>query len=337
MERFRSDLERRAAPAMQTRTKASVMALLAGFPDRIARHTGSGTYQFPSGRIASLPKETRAAMSLFPSWIIAPEVDAGEREGRIFSFEVPDETEALEWLSLHAVTKTGVVYADGRSGGSAGVRKTEYTLYGKIILSEKRVEANQEDLARAWCASVRKAGFAALPWSPVSLSFLLRSRFWYQKNGKDASHLENDRLLETLEDWLLPFVPSKGSLSAGSLLDALRFLTDAGRIDREVPLRIDLPSGISRPLVYEEITPGEAPVPVLETRIQDLFGCADTPTVLGEPVLLRLLSPAHRPLQITRDLAGFWRNTWPEVIKEMKGRYPKHKWPEKPSEMSTSR
>jgi ATP-dependent helicase HrpB len=81
----------------------------------------------------------------------------------------------------------------------------------------------------------------------------------------------------------------------------------------------------------EEIDPAEGIVPVLETRVQDLFGLADTPRVCGLPVLIRLLSPARRPLQITRDLAGFWRNTWPEVVKEMKGRYPKHRWPADPT------
>ena len=142
--------------------------------------------------------------------------------------------------------------------------------------------------------------------------------------------MSEDALLASLESWLAPFIPSDGRLSAQHPPAALRYRADARIIDSEAPERIALPNGISRPLAYEDLGTGEGAVPVLEIRIQDLFGCGETPLVLGRPVLLRLLSPARRPLQITSDLAGFWKNTWPEVRKEMKGRYPKHKWPEDP-------
>lgn len=336
--RFRSDLIRRIGSEADQASADSIeskrnpaMGLLAGFPDRIARHTGNGIYQFPSGRLASLPRDDRSASVRHPLWIVAPEADAGEREGRIWSYEPLPEESAVKWLERRAARISEVVFLDGKTGGGSGVKKTEYLMYGKLVLSERRVEPTGEDIARACCAHIRRVGSSALPWTEAARSFANRAGFWFrQKPDQSASPMDDTALLESLEEWLLPFIPSKGTISAEAFLDALRYRCDALSIDREVPSRITLPSGISRPVEYQELVPGNGPVPVLEIRIQDLFGCPETPRILGIPVLLRLLSPARRPLQITGDLAGFWKNTWPEVIKEMKGRYPKHKWPDDP-------
>ena len=104
-----------------------------------------------------------------------------------------------------------------------------------------------------------------------------------------------------------------------------------------MPLKIKLANGIERPLSWEESAAGVPPTPVLETRVQDLYGCRSTPEILGEPIVLKLLSPARRPVQITRDLAGFWAGSWKEVRKDMKGRYPRHDWPENPAESAPLR
>ena len=128
------------------------------------------------------------------------------------------------------------------------------------------------------------------------------------------------------ETWLTPFIPQNGRLSAEVVLQALRYALDGEGVDRDVPLKLKLENGRERRLSYEVLDKAEGPIPVLEVIIQQMFGCTKTPTVMGVPVLLRLLSPARRPLQVTRDLAGFWQNTWLEVCKEMKGRYPKHNW-----------
>lgn len=128
------------------------------------------------------------------------------------------------------------------------------------------------------------------------------------------------------EKWLTAFIPRDGRLTAETVLQALRYALDGEGVDRDVPLRLKLENGRERRLTYEVLEKAEGPVPVLEVIIQQMFGCTETPRVMGEPVLLRLLSPARRPLQITKDLGGFWKNTWPEVCKEMKGRYPKHNW-----------
>lgn len=131
-----------------------------------------------------------------------------------------------------------------------------------------------------------------------------------------------------LEDWLVPFLGGTNKVSERSVYEGLHWFCDGAALDRELPLLITLPNGKRRKLTYEMIA-GRVQ-PVLEVVIQDLFGCPETPRVAGIPVLLRLLSPARRPLQVTSDLAGFWRSTWPEVCKEMRGRYPKHNWDFKP-------
>lgn len=329
-ERFTLDLERRIG-SRGKKAGAGSIALLAGFPDRIARHTGDGVYQFPSGRLASLPKSVRSATARPPEWIVAPEVDAGDREGRIYSFEALDEKTAEAWLEKHCTKETRTEFQGGKYVPGAKTITTEFRLYGKLVLGERRLENVPGDAARAIVAAVRKDGLALLPWAKASEDFLARARFReLKKNGLEGGKSGDDALLASLEEWLVPFIPADGRIFAETLLDALRWHLDGSSVDRDVPQRILLANGLSRPLLYEELAPGEGPIPVLETRIQDLFGCPDTPRILGTPVLLRLLSPAKRPLQITRDLAGFWKNTWPEVIKEMKGRYPKHKWPENP-------
>lgn len=362
---------------------AGALCLLAGFPDRLAHHTGSGVYQFPSGRKASLPREYLAKTNdaALPEWIIAPDADAGEREGRIYRWETAcahalkadaalsahqalSEADALAvWLAAHQSVRVEAEFV-----GAAGVqklKKTEYTCYGEIILKERRLEATADDTAAAWETLVRRNGVRALPWNEACDAFLLRWEFRVRHlagapkadktQGTTTGALKaeesavqapgalkaddafsasvanpaDERLHDLAahpETWLTPFIPRDGRLSAQTVLQALRYALDGEGVDRDVPLKLKLENGRERRLTYEVLDKAAGPIPVLEVIIQQMFGCTKTPAVMGEPVLLRLLSPARRPLQITKDLGGFWKNTWPEVCKEMKGRYPKHNW-----------
>lgn len=340
-ERFRADLERRVASVSKGSGFSRVsgpLALLEGFPDRIARHSGDGVYQFPSGRLASLPQAVRKNTARPPAWIVAPDVDAGEREGRIYAFEILPEEEALAWLERHAKEIPEISFSGGSSLRDGKPVKIVRTMYGKILLSERRAPMEADDIKSAVCASIRKTGLSSLPWSDASISFLVRARFALKAGADDRKHAADDEvLLESLEDWLVPFLPANGGISAEALLDALRYRLDGSAVDRDAPSRITLENGLSRPLSYEEIAPGEGPVPVLETRIPDLYGCTATPRVAGTPVLIKLLSPAGRPMQITRDLSGFWKGSWADVRKDMRGRYPKHDWPENPALASPPR
>ena len=150
--------------------------------------------------------------------------------------------------------------------------------------------------------------------------------------------LSDEVLLDTLDDWLAPAFAGKtrlDALSADELAEALKSGIDwatRNRIDQLAPTRIDVPSGLARNIDYRLDDRGDAAPPVLAVKLQELFGLADTPRVGGGriPVTLHLLSPAGRPIQVTQDLHGFWERTYPEVKKELKGRYPRHPWPDDP-------
>ena len=326
--RFCSDLEQRIARVSGTLCSgncadgraaargmsASSFALLSGFPDRLARLCDiSGVYRFPSGRIASLPGNERQNTSGFPEWIAAPEADAGEREGRIYSYEEIPAEEALVWLEGRTENRTSSEFADG----TRRILKTESVCYGKITISSKKVAAVPGDFADAACAAVEKNGFGWLPSSERISEFLVRAEF-YGKHDCGSGYLAS-----AVREWLPPFLTGT-AVTEESVYQALRYFLDGDSVDKNVPQRITMPNGKSYRLSYEK-NGGEIR-PVLEIIIQQIFGCFETPRVAGVPVLVKLLSPARRPLQITDDLAGFWKNTWPEVCREMKGRYPKHNW-----------
>jgi ATP-dependent helicase HrpB len=150
--------------------------------------------------------------------------------------------------------------------------------------------------------------------------------------------LGDEALLATLDDWLRPAFAGKArldALSADELAEALKSPLDwplRQRIDRLAPTHVDVPSGLQRRIDYAIGDDGRAAPPVLAVKLQELFGLADTPRIADGrvPLTVHLLSPAGRPLQVTRDLRSFWENTYPEVRREMKGRYPRHPWPEDP-------
>ncbi len=317
--------------------------LLSGFPDRLARlRENTGLYQFPSGRFASLPAAIKQSSSGFSEWIIAPEADAGERTGKIYSFENICTADAENWLKnrVKKIIKTEFVE------GTRKLRKTEYTCYGKIILLTKKLETESGDTAEAVCNAVETYGISWLPLTDKTKDFLLRVQFYIQQTNSgnhtfyikpdpDSRNIEAQRipdpsnLAENVREWFLPFLSKDNSITGQMVYEALYWYFDGKNIDRCVPCQLTIPNGKTYKLYYEKRTNTDNKPyvqPVLEIIIQQIFGCFETPHILGCPVLLKLLSPARRPLQITDDLAGFWQNTWPEVCREMKGRYPKHNW-----------
>lgn len=304
----------------------TAVALLAGYPDRLAVSMGSGLYQFPSGRTAVMDRETVQNRNLFPRWIVAPDVDAGERCGKIYAWEPVPDAVASSWLDERKEISVESVF-ETDSKNRRRLVTTEYSRYGKIILSSRPVSLPPEQIAIAVCSAVKAGGFNMLPFSEQAESFLLRARFrarYVRDADMPSEKLSEAALLDALDSWLLPFLPPGGKLDEQTVADALYWYCDGAKVDYDVPLQIILPNGKKRRIRYEQ-SAGDV-IPVLETVVQDLFGCFETPRIAGVRVLLRLLSPARRPLQVTSDLAGFWRNTWPNICKEMKGRYPKHNW-----------
>jgi ATP-dependent helicase HrpB len=310
-------------------------ALLAGFPDRLARLADdTGTYKFPSGRTALLPRNERESTATFPEWIIAPEADAGERSGKIYSYEILADVDVQQWLTERT---TAVIDREFKMiQGKRKLKKTEYRCYGRIVIAQRSLPPNPDDTAEAIYTTVQKNGIEWLPLSEKTENFLLKVRFYNQQ--KKITQPRSEHLAENIREWLGPFLGSAGN-DAGSVLspqkihDALYWFLDGHQIEQSVPEKIKLTNGNLRKISYSvtgEKTPDglskQIIRPVLEIIIQQIFGCFETPKIMGMPVLLKLLSPARRPLQITDDLKGFWQNTWPEICKEMKGRYPKHNW-----------
>ncbi|MCR4939813.1 MAG: DEAD/DEAH box helicase [Treponemataceae bacterium] len=371
-----------------------ILCLLAGFPDRAAYSLGEGKYIFPSGRQASLLDSDKKLLSpSFPQWIIAIEADAGDREGRIYSFEIiPQEpssspwkeksqqkqtelTEAFSvWLEARTEARVSVAFVDKQH---SKLKKMETVFFGKIPLKTKVLPASAEDATAAWCSLALEEGIRALPWNDACSRFLARADFfrrhskgsggpkaesrpeteeswaeteeirpeteesrpdseesWAEterstvgstKTYKSPQNLEESLAL-SVKEWLPPFISAGTRLTPEDLLSALRWKLDGDTVDKNVPERLKLSNGRNCKVTYETRDSRKGASPVIEIIIQQLFGCFTTPKIMGEPVLLKLLSPARRPLQVTSDLENFWKNTWPEICKEMKGRYPKHNW-----------
>ncbi|MGH8517114.1 MAG: ATP-dependent helicase HrpB, partial [Panacagrimonas sp.] len=207
---------------------------------------------------------------------------------------------------------------------------------GAIVLSARRI-ANAGDEARdAMIAGIRRLGLGALPWSEAARQWqarVMRLRHWQSEGAwPDVS---DEALMASLEDWLAPWldgVTRRAHLDGLDLAQILNAMLDHGQqqdLARLAPTHLTVPSGQRRPLTY---APPPAH-PALEVKLQEMFGCAQTPTVCAGrvPVLLHLLSPAQRPVAVTQDLAGFWERGYLDVRKDLRGRYPRHPWPDNPS------
>jgi ATP-dependent helicase HrpB len=196
----------------------------------------------------------------------------------------------------------------------------------------KPVEPNA-DTAKLLAEGIAALGIDRLPWSKSQLQLRDRVQFLCKVEGGEWPDLSNDALARSPAEWLAPFLAGKIALSqigAGELpaaLDALLPWALRKRLDAEAPTHFTAPSGSQVPIDYEA-----EPGPTISIRVQELFGLARHPSIAGGRVALviELLSPAHRPVQVTRDLPGFWRGSYKEVKTEMRGRYPRHPWPDDP-------
>lgn len=308
-----------------------VGALLAwAYPDRIARErpAGSGRYLLANGRGAALPQECSGE----GSWLVAASVDGRAREGRIF-LAAPLQPSALDSLFGETTGWQNEVYWDS---ASAAVISREVRRFGALILESRPLaHADAEAVSRAMLDGVREMGIAVLPWSEQSRQLqarLLSLRAWLE--GEGWPDFSDAALLAGLERWLLPWLSGVSRRSQLVRLDMTAILlgqldwSRQQRLEQAAPTHLQVPSGSRKKLQYHS----DGAAPVLAVKLQELFGLAETPAVADGrvAVMLHLLSPAQRPLQVTQDLKSFWNNTYPEVKKEMKGRYPKHPWPDDP-------
>ena len=316
--RFINDLERRLKTCSYTNDfdNKTDFLILCGYPDRLAKRTSEpgkepAEYQFAGGRQARLYKPSA------PKWVVAPEVMSGQKEAAIFDFVELPEPAITEYLEKHSQLRQICSFENGN------LQKLEQKCFGKLVLASKKLPTSNEDFAQAWLTQIAEKGIECLPTNDKIESLLLRTEFVEQQNGTQNNTSLNERLRTTASEWLIPFMAGKTQLTAATVYDALYWYLNGAETDRLAPETITLENGRRCKVKYEK----QAEIrPVIEIIIQRIFGCFTTPQICGKKVLLRLLSPASRPLQVTEDLEHFWTGAWVEICKEMKGRYPKHNW-----------
>ena len=299
------------------------------FPDRIARQDSANPrrYQLANGRGARLLDES----SLYGEpWLVIVDLRYDERDSLILA-AAPCDGERLATEFPQQLVRERVL-AFNRDTRSAEAYELER--FAAIVLQRRRVAVREEDALPALLAAVRSLGLEALPWSDSARQLRLRVHTLREACPQLAlPDLSDAALLARLEHWLAPCLAGKrklDALQAEELTQALTAQLDHAQrraLDTHAPTTIRVPSGLDRRILYAEDAP-----PTLAVKLQELFGLAETPRIAqGQIALtLHLLSPGARPIQVTRDLASFWQRTYPEVRKELKGRYPKHPWPEDP-------
>lgn len=306
------------------------LLLAFAYPDRIAqqRSTGDDRYLLASGRGVRLPRHEHR---MRPPYLVAASLDAGETEGTIHLAAAVELDALREYLGAQFRT-VDVIRWDAQTKKIIAQREERL---GQLLIDRGAIpDPDPEKFRAAVLEGIRTLGIEALPWTHEARDFqarVLSLRRWLpQENWPDLS---DSALNGTVEDWLGPYLGGVKRREDFARLDLLVILK--ARLDRKLQQRLEegapthmtVPSGSRLRLEYR---PGESPV--LAVKLQEMFGLADTPRVaFGKiPVTLHLLSPARRPIQVTQDLRGFWERTYAEVKKELKGRYPKHPWPDDP-------
>ncbi|MBK4999777.1 ATP-dependent helicase HrpB [Pseudomonas sp. S31] len=311
-------------------------ALLAlAYPDRVAqqRREGGAEYRLANGR-AALFAEVDALMKC--PWLVVADLGSrqGQREERIYLAAEFDAT-LLDGVLADQVERVDILDWDEREQVLRAERQTKV---GELVLSREPLAGLDDDArAKALLGLVRRKGLNLLTWTPELRQWQARVALLRQLDLDKDGHSEwpdlgDEALLASLEDWLQPYLGKVSRLSHFAALDLPSMLRNLlpwplpQRLDEWAPTHLSVPSGSNIRLDYSEQPP------ILAVRLQELFGLADTPRIAQgrQQVKLHLLSPARRPVQVTQDLANFWRTTYAEVKKDLKGRYPKHYWPEDP-------
>ena len=335
LRRWRSETGRRAEAARGLARRWAKMAaggdgdgpigacVALAFPDRISKRRGGDGADWISagGRGFRLDPASSLARE---EWLAVAETQGAAAGARILSASKITRGE-IEDLFGDRIEVRRTVSFDPATGGVQAVR--EQRLGAIRIASGPDSNADPEEIAAELVEGVRKHGLSLLPWSEAATT--LRQRAAYA--GDDA--LSDTALIERLDEWLPPLVERKRRLSdiaGGALFQALENLLGwegKRRLDQEAPPHFTSPLGTSHPIDY-----AAEGGPAVELRVQALFGLNEHPMIGHTPLVLRLTSPAGRPIQTTRDLPGFWKGSWAAVAKEMRGRYPKHPWPDDPTQ-----
>ncbi|SMG44307.1 ATP-dependent helicase HrpB [Paenibacillus aquistagni] len=330
--RSNKNLKLPTSPNLTLEEQSGVLLSL-GFPDRIAERRTDGRYLLSSGRGAAFSSSKVQDPIAYAPYLVALELDDQGTEARIH-LALPVSPAfllqyAAKWMEphLHIAWDTE----------AEAVRVREQVKLGAIVFRERPVQDPDPDaLGRALLAGLRAhpEGLSLLPWSKKAREWQLRLQFLHIHRPDEWPAASDGALLDTMEEWLLPHVYGMKSkqelqkLDLASILESFMTWDERQTLDRLAPSAFVVPSGSRIRIDYTN--PEQ---PVLAARLQEMFGLMETPRIAGGrvPLTIHLLSPAGRPVQVTQDLSSFWSGTYFEVKKDLKGRYPKHYWPDDPS------
>ncbi|MDB4949330.1 MAG: ATP-dependent helicase HrpB [Gemmatimonadetes bacterium] len=308
---------------------AAGLVLAFAYPDRIAqrRPGGGGRYLLRNGRGASFAGPDPLAAE---PYLVVPELDGQGRDSRVYLAAPVTPAELEEHFGGQVTTEESVAWdADARA-----VRARRRERLGAIVLREATLrDPDPAAVAAAMLDGIRAESVDALPWTDAARRTRERIAFLHHAESTAWPDVSDSALADSLDDWLAPHlhgIRTADDLRALDLSAALLALLPWDRraaLDELAPTHVTVPSGSRIPVDYSDPA-----APVLAVRLQEMFGLADTPRIARGAVALtlHLLSPAHRPVQVTRDLAGFWRGSYFEVRKDLRGRYPRHPWPDDP-------
>jgi ATP-dependent helicase HrpB len=301
--------------------------LVSAYPERIAHqtHKHSDRYKLANGRVVKLPPHDPLIRE---PWLSVASLDAGGAEGKIFIAAPVDERDIM-----HMATEKETVRWDADRGMVVGTMEKRV---GNLILESRPLPSvSAEQKIKVLCQAIRDEGLKILGWGESEIEWQARVmslRAWRpNENWPDVSE---ESLLSSLEDWLAPFLAhaSKRSdlqrLELHAVIQSILPWELSSKLDAKAPSRIEVPSGSMIQVQYTMVgTP-----PIMEVRLQEVFGLLETPGVNdgNVKIILHLLSPGYKPVQVTQDLRSFWQNTYHDVRKELRMRYPKHSWPEDP-------
>ncbi|WP_421862029.1 ATP-dependent helicase HrpB [Motiliproteus sp.] len=319
------------------------LLLAFGFPDRIAQRRSGNTdnndqpgqhYRLRNGKGAEFRDRDPLCRHRY---LVCADLDGDARSARIF-LAAPLDAEALE---QHLDNQIEQCQQIGWDNQTESVRGHSERWLGKLCLDRQPLaELDEQQLADGLIAGIRQRGISSLPWEPRSRQLQQQLALLRQYLGEDWPDLSDANLTDTLEHWLAPYLNGMRKLTELKRLNLRELLynqldwNQQQQLSQLLPERIQVPSGSQIRIDYSN-----SEQPLLAVRLQEIFGWQQTPTLLNGklPLTLQILSPAQRPIQTTTDLAGFWSGSYREVCKEMKGRYPKHFWPDDPLQAVATR
>jgi len=311
--------------------------LALAYPERIAKRRSNegGRYQMAGGTGAVLPEWSLLGREDF---LVIAEVDGVGTEVRVFLAAPVLKSDILGVFADRIVSREEVFW----SAREEMVVARRAQMLDALIIEEQSAQPRGSSACVAMVEGIRQMGIASLPWERESESLRSRSEWLrvQQLVTSDWPELSDEHLVATLDRWLSPFLDGiarrahLAPLDMQAILKSFFSYPQLRDLDRLAPVTLTVPTGSQIRLEYSAGTP-----PILAVRLQEMFGQTDTPTVAGGRVnvLIHLLSPARRLLAVTQDLRSFWINAYPEVRKEMRGRYPKHPWPENPMDATPTR